>query len=322
MTRASGFDVDYDVVTIGESLGVFGTQEAGRLTSGRAFVFRIAGAESNLAIALQRLGLKTQWISALGQDEVGHAIQRELCAEGVSLRVHMDTEHPTATMVKVHRSAQAMTAMYFRSTSAYALAQQEDFAVEDAARTRCLHFSGISIGVSPGATAAIDQAIDIAKRNGALVSMDVNHRFTIWKDQAVAGSRLREFAARCDIVFASQEEAALLVGEGTPEQQAGALNDLGSEIAVIKLGAQGAMGRCAGRVEYRSALDVSVVDAVGAGDAFAGGFLASYLRGADFGRALANGNTVAAFAVTAPGDWENLPGPEELDLVSRTDMVR
>ncbi|MGP6178310.1 sugar kinase [Microbacterium sp. A196] len=320
--RAGSAGDDYDVVTVGESLGVFGTLEAGRLGSGREFVFRVAGAESNFAIAVQRLGLKAQWVSVLGNDDVGQAIRRELRAEGVAVKAAIDLEAATASMIKVHRSVHSMTATYFRSNSAFATATRERFDVDDVRRARCLHFSGISIAVSPGATEAIDAAIDEAREGGAMVSMDVNHRRAIWSDDETAGVHLRAFASRCDVLFASPEEAALIVGPGTPEQQAEALNDLGIETVAIKLGSQGALCRQDGRVEFRPALDVTVVDAVGAGDAFAGGFIAAYLRDADIGTALEYGNTVAAFAITARGDWENLPTPDEFDLIRCTDMVR
>lgn len=321
MSGSTGED-DYDVVTVGESLGVFGTLEAGRLGSGREFAFRVAGAESNFAIAVQRLGLKAQWISVLGNDDVGQAIRRELRAEGVAVKAATDPEAPTATMIKVHRSAQLMTATYFRSNSAFAGASRDRFDVDDVRRARCLHFSGISVAVSVGATAAIDAAIDEAREGGATVSMDVNHRTAIWSDDETAGAHLRAFAARCDVLFASPEEAELIVGPGTPEQQAEALNDLGIETVTIKLGSKGALCRQQGKTEFRPALDVAVVDVVGAGDAFAGGFIAAYLRGADIGTALESGNTVAAFSITARGDWENLPTPEEFNLIRQTDMVR
>lgn len=312
----------YDLVTIGETLGVFGTNKVGTLINGSAMTFRIAGAESNIAIGMSRLGKSTHWLSVLGNDPVAHVIRRELRAEGVVVSAATDPDHPTAVMMKVLRTGSLTSVQYFRENSAFAHSTPDSFDFSGLTQTRCFHFSGISLALGDGPVNAVRTGIEIARRHGALISFDLNYRSTMW-DRDKASSVLGEFIGLADIVFASPDEASLVVPLDDPVAMAQSVRERGAQISVIKLGPDGALAADAETHFTSSAIATPVVDVIGAGDAFASGFLSSWLDDSDLQKALSHGNRAAAFAISAPGDWDNLPNEQEFRMSDfTTDVIR
>ena len=127
---------------------------------------------------------------------------------------------------------------------------------------------------------------------------------------------------RSDLVFAGPHEAALVVpGAGGPEELAQGICDLGPGGAVIKLGAEGAYALLDGLSHRQPAVPVRVHDTVGAGDAFAAGYLAELLAGEPPERRLRTAAVLGAFAVSTAGDWEGLPRRSELELLDHHDDI-
>jgi 2-dehydro-3-deoxygluconokinase len=193
-----------------------------------------------------------------------------------------------------------------------------------------LHLTGITAALGPQPHAALNRAMEIARDSGTHVSFDVNHRCTLWPD-ATAAPVLRDLATAADLVFAGPEEAALLLGRTSPDKPtvnygrelAAALSALGPRTAVVKLGALGAVAAHEGALLHAPAHPVTVVDAVGAGDAFAGGYLFELLRGLPPMESLRTGNALGAAVSATAGDWEGLPTRAELaDRVPFTEVVR
>ncbi|TDN91555.1 sugar kinase [Microbacterium sp. BK668] len=308
-----------DIVTLGESLGVFAADGTGPLRHGRAVSFRIAGAESNVAIGMRRLGKSATWISVLGRDAIGAAIRRELRAEGVEV-LATESPDPTAVMVKTRKTPDINAVHYLRRNSAFARAGRDAFDLTPLRSARCFHFTGISLALGRGPVEALRQAVADARAAGAVVSMDFNVRRSLWVP-GETDELLAEFAAEADLVFASADEAAHLVRGDHEEALARALLHLGPSAAVVKLGARGALIATPEGVERAPAVSTTVVDAIGAGDAFAAGFLASWLDHSAPLAALRQANAVAAFAVASESDWENLPSPTDLSVFDDVDDV-
>ena len=183
-----------------------------------------------------------------------------------------------------------------------------------------LHLTGITPALGPGPLEAVEHAIDIARQSGTLVSFDVNYRATLWSAEQAAPV-LARIAAAVDLIFAGPEEAALILGwppaPGAPtvedgENLARGLAKLGPSTVVVKLGALGALGLTADTVHYAPAAAITVVDAVGAGDAFVAGYLSELVTGATIAECLAMGNTLGGAVCQQPGDWEGLPTRDEL----------
>jgi 2-dehydro-3-deoxygluconokinase len=168
-------------------------------------------------------------------------------------------------------------------------------------------------------------AIDIAHAHDVPVSFDVNYRARLWTPTE-AGPVLRDLVKQVDVLFAGEEEAALLStatgpATSTPDDLAREVAGLGPSQVVIKRGARGCVALVDGSWHHLDALRVPSVDPVGAGDAFVGGYLAELVSGRDAATRLATATAAGAFAVTVAGDWEGLPHRHELALLTSTDDV-
>ncbi|WP_292719036.1 sugar kinase [Microbacterium sp. 13-71-7] len=301
------------VVTFGETMGLAANETPGSIVTARAHTLSFGGADSNVAIALSRLGIPAIWISRLGIDPFGDLIERELRAEGVEVRATRDREHPTGFMLKQRRTTYTATVSYWRRNSAASFLSASDLPDDVLRDAAMLHVTGITPGLSESAQAATFDAIARARAAGVTVSFDVNHRDGVWSRET-ASPVYRRIAEAADIVFAGVEEAALLVAapDGGLES---AVSALGPDQVVIKRGADGATALIDGALLQQEAVPVEVVDTVGAGDAFVAGYLAAFLEGADPRGRLLQAVTTGALACTSRGDWEG--SPNRADLLSQ-----
>lgn len=311
-----------EVVTLGETMGVLSAEEIGPWRSGHRMTLGLAGAESNVAIGVSRLGHSVAWVGRVGDDPTGRLVLRELRAEGVDVsHAVLDPGAPNGFMLKAHRTTATTEVIYVRAGSAGSRLCADDVPVEVVASARVLHVTGISAALSPTARQAVVRAMSIALEHHVPVCLDINHRNALWSD-AEASAVLLELVADCTVVFASENEAALLVGNRTPEATATAIAALGPSHVVIKRGELGYAASIDGELFSGAAISVPVADTVGAGDAFVAGYLASWLDGATPTNALQTANLAGGFVVAVPGDWEGLPTRAELTaFATRTDPV-
>lgn len=306
------------VVTLGETMGLFAA--GGQGTAGDQFRLRIGGAESNVAIGLVRLGVPATWIGRVGADVAGDLITRELRAEGVQARSIVDASAPTGLMVKTRPYGSVTRVDYHRRGSAGSLLRSVDVDADLVRAADLLHITGITPALSASASAAVDYAVEVAVEAGIRISFDVNHRARLWADASYRDV-YRRLAARADVLFAGDDEAGLLVSGLTPESLARGLADLGPAQVVIKRGAAGCVALIDGKLFEVPAIPVTAVDTVGAGDAFAAGYLAELLAGLAPAERLATATRAGAFACLGHGDWESLPGRADLELTGNGDPV-
>ncbi len=303
-----------DVATLGETMVSFRTGTPLRL--GGTITMTMAGAESNVAIGLARLGHTVRWGGRVGADEVGMFILRTLRAESVAVdTVVVDSQRTTGLMLAERRVAEVSRVSYYRSGSAGSALTPADAAACLAETPRILHITGITPALSSSAAKAVSTAIDLAGKAGVLVSVDVNYRSSLWT-RPEARSVLSRLVRRAQIVIASQDELGLVVTDpGNEPSAAQELAASGVTQLVIKRGARGATLWHEGVAHHQAASPVTVRDTIGAGDAFTAGYLSGVLDGLDPAVALRRGTVVAAFAVATVGDWEGLPARDELTLI-------
>lgn len=317
----AGFEKKIDVVTLGETMALMKTEAAGPLAHASSLGLGIGGAESNVAIALSRLEVPVTWIGRLGADSLGDLVSRELRAEGVQMVCRRDSEAPTGLMIKERRTTQSVKVWYYRSGSAGSRLNPDDIPAEKIESARLLHLTGITPALSGTAAAAVQFALDCAKKAGTLVSFDINYRSALWP-RDIAATAFLHLISQADVVFAGADEAAMVVGEaGTTLELASRLSLLGPSEVIIKLGAAGCLA-LVDSVEYQqAAIPVHVVDTVGAGDAFVAGYLSELLRGAAVDERLMLAVRTGAFACMVSGDWEGLPKRSDLALLDAVDPV-
>ncbi|MCU1532989.1 MAG: sugar kinase [Arthrobacter sp.] len=321
-----------ELLTFGESM--VSLRSAGPLSVGGSLDMHVAGAESNVAVGVARLGHRVTWAGVVGADPQGEYILRQLRSEGIGLQHRVDTVRSTGVMFLEQRTADVTRAFYYRAGSAGSTLSREDLDRALTAGARILHLTGITAALSPEARKAVEYAAERAAAEGIEVSLDVNYRSKLWsRDEARAV--LMPLARHASIVIASDDELGLVAtaaGAGSPataDAGAGAANaaetamaaellDRGVREVVVKRGAAGAgVHTAAGRWET-PAVPVTSIDTVGAGDAFTAGYLSALLDGGDVAARLQRGALAGAFAVSTAGDWEGLPRTEELALLRTT----
>ncbi|MEV0212044.1 sugar kinase [Micromonospora sp. NPDC050695] len=302
---APGGSPPVEVATVGETMVVLCPAPGEPLEDAERVAVSVGGAESNVAGYLARLGHRAAWVSRVGDDPFGRAVVRHVAATGVRVdHVTVDPAAPTGLYVK--DPGPAGTAVhYYRAGSAASRMDTGTLADPRLAGARVLHLSGITPALSPSCRALAEHAVTDRPLPGALVSFDVNHRARLWPAEQAAPV-LRDLADRSDLVFVGQDEAYALWGTTDPAAVRRLLP--GPETVVVKDGALGAtaLRRDAGPV-FVPAPRVAVVEPVGAGDAFAGGYLAGLLRGLDPTRRLRLGHLVAAQVLGSIGDNAPLP---------------
>lgn len=294
-----------DVLCIGESMALFVPAESGPPDQVRKWVRTIGGAESNVACHLPALGFASAWVSAVGDDPFGRALVREIAAAGVDVSaVVIDQTRPTGLYIK-ESGAQGSPVRYYRKGSAASGMDAELLGKLDLDGVRVIHLSGITPALSDGCLELVRALMD-RPRGETLVSFDVNFRPALWagRDPSV----LAELAARADIVLAGDDEAVRVWGTGDPAR----LREVvpGPKALVVKHGEHGAtLVEGDSAPLFAPALQVDVVEPVGAGDAFAAGFLAATLRGDDPATRLRRGHLQAA-ATLLTHDDVGTPLPE------------
>jgi 2-dehydro-3-deoxygluconokinase len=316
-------DGDGGLVTLGETLGLLVAEDVGPLSLARGMRLSMGGAESNVAIGVARLGVAATWIGRLGDDPVGDLIERQLLAERVRCLVRRDPA-PTAIMLRERRTGTVAGVSYYRHGSAGSHLQPADLPDGVVQQAGLLHLSGITPALGPEPAETVREAMRRARQAGVPVSVDFNFRSRLW-DAASAAPVFRELAAGADILFAGDDEAriALECGASTgPDVLVDELAALGPSEVLIKLGRRGALARIGEEVIEVPAVPVHAVDTVGAGDAFVAGYLASRLLGRGVRDRLSTAAIAGAFAVTVPGDWEALPRPHELSLLTAEEDVQ
>jgi 2-dehydro-3-deoxygluconokinase len=309
-----------EVVTLGETMALLCAPGIGPLRHAANLNVSFGGAESNLAIGLARLGHRAAWVGRTGADEFGAIVRRGIAAEGVDCRAIVDPAAPTGLMVKARRTQTVTHVSYYRSGSAGSRLAPHDVDAALLAAARVVHLTGITPALSASARAAVRFAVATAREARVAISIAVNYRRTLWSPDA-ATAELTDLIALADIVFASEAEAGMLVPEGSAEELAAGLAALGPRQVLVTRGADGACAIIDGVPLTAAARTVVAVDPVGAGDAFAAGYLSSLLDGEPPAARLERGILAGAFAVTVPGDWEGLPSRADLALAVSTASV-
>lgn len=309
-----------DVVTLGETMALVAAPEIGLLRHATSLRLSCGGAESNVAVGVARLGHRVAWIGRVGADEFGVMVRRMLAAEGVEARVRVDPDAPTGLMVKYRRTNTVTQVLYYRKSSAGSRLDRSDVDPELVGSARVLHLTGITPALSQTARDAVGYAVEVAAEAGVTVCLDLNYRSKLWSPEQ-AGPVLAGLVARADILFATEPEARLVVDGTGPAELGRALAELGPGQVVIKRGALGAVAVVDGEALEVLPYPVTEVDPVGAGDAFAAGYLSTLLDGGGPVKRLDTGALAGAFAVTVPGDWEGLPHPTDLELLRAQEGV-
>ncbi len=294
----------FDVTSLGETMLRLSVPLGIRLDDARAFDVEVGGAESNVCLALARLGRRCGWISRLPDHTLGGAVLRVLRADGVDVSAvkRVPNERVGTYFIEYATQPRAIQVIYDRADSAAAHMSVDDVDWDYLLNARMLHLTGITAALSDSCYEVLVQVIRRARTAGVMVSFDVNYRAKLW-DAATAGAKLRPLVAKADILFCKSADATLLFGCGgeARELMLGLKALTRAHAIFCTFSERGAALLIGEEFIAQPALPVQIVDRIGSGDAFAAGALDGVLDG-DLRDGLRRGVALAAIALAQHGD--------------------
>lgn len=300
------------LIAIGETMALIAPARPEPLATTQDVRLLIGGAESNVAIHAAQLGVTSAWVGAVGDDPLGVRVRDEVASHGVDVSwVTTDSQAPTGVYFK----DPGRGVLYYRRGSAASAMTPVTIAEVPLEQADLVHVSGITPALSPTCAALVDSVIDRATASDGILSFDVNHRAALWQS-GDAGPALLAFARRADLVFVGLGEAEGLWGTADADAVRALIPE--PALLVVKDGDVGATEyERRGRVDVRTfapAIRTEVVEAVGAGDAFAAGYLVAHLNGAAAEERLIAGHRRAHLVLQSTGDLPpDFPTPTDKD---------
>lgn len=288
------------LIAIGETMALVAPARPEPLATTQEVRLLIGGAESNVAIHAAQLGIPTAWVSAVGDDALGTRVLDEVASHGVDVGwVATDPQAPTGVYFK----DPGRGVLYYRRGSAASAMTPDSLADVPLEHADVVHVSGITPALSDSCAALVDSVIDRVAAGDGVLSFDVNHRPALWQPGA-ASPALLALASRADLVFVGLDEAERLWGTADADAVRSLLPE--SALLVVKdadIGATEYERRDGADVRtFAPAIKTEVVEAVGAGDAFAAGYLSAHLNGAAADERLLAGHRRAHLVLQSTGD--------------------
>ncbi len=300
----------FDFVSLGESMLRLSVPTGHRLDDTRVLDMELAGAESNVSVALARLGRRTGWVSRMPDHALAQAILRALRSDGVDVSAVncVPDERLGTYFIEYATPPRSTQVIYDRADSAASHMTTADIDWDYLLDTRVLHLTGITAALSDNCYDLLGEAIQRAHAAGVRVSFDVNFRAKLWS-AATAGEKLRPLIAQADILLCKGADAVSLFGcQGEPRKLMTQLKALTHATAVFcTFGEEGAAVLSGDDFVTQPALPVQIVDRIGSGDAFAAGVLDGCLSRDDYSistlrEGLQRGVALAAIALSQFGD--------------------
>ena len=295
-----------DLFTFGESLSVFISSDTDSVMSATKFERVTAGAEVNVAVAISRLGLKAQYFSRFGNDQLGSVMLADIESEGVDVSLAKRVDSFTGAMVRNPGKSAPVEISYLRKGSAASTIEPSDILDLYISSTRWLHATGITCAISESGAKTVKHALEKAAQLKIKSSFDLNIRRKLWSEDA-ARKVLEPLARDVELLIGGEDEYQVVFGQVEPKQILAEVNKRGCKIAVMTKGDQKMRFSIDGNYEEITPPKVVAVDPVGSGDAFTGGVIAGLLSGMSTTQALEQGSICGALVASMFGDWTGIP---------------
>ncbi|MFD2670173.1 carbohydrate kinase family protein [Marinicrinis sediminis] len=261
------------------------------------------GSPSNIAMNVKKLGIQSMVASAVGEDGLGTFLIQHLQEAGIDTSCVQQVDHATS-MVLVTKSQDSPVPIFYRGADYYlAFTPSLSAAIANA---KIVHFSCWPISMQP-ARHTIEQMLEAARQQQALVCFDPNYHPMIWQRGENGIEYVKSMIGKADIVKPSEDDAERLFGPDTPENQVRKFLALGAKLVIMTLGREGALVSNGQETERFETLATEVVDTTGAGDAFWSGFYTGITTGQTIREALQLGFAVSAYKLKYTGAVVDLP---------------
>jgi 2-dehydro-3-deoxygluconokinase len=312
-----------DLITVGESMLRLSVPPDALLTDSPQFNVHIAGTESNVAVAVARMGYRARWLSRLTDNMLGARMVRELSSYGVDCSQVAWTHEDRIGTYYLEFGAQPRPTqiIYDRAHSAASKMGPNTFDVAQLGEARILHLTGITPALSVSCYDLIARWIEQTQQQNVKLVFDVNYRALLWSPE-VAAAKLSPLLEMVDVLICGQQDAATVFRlNGEPEQVLRALQDrFGVRRVAMTVGQAGAMALDGQKLNTIDGYPVEMVDRIGAGDAFAAGVISGLLEN-DFALGLRYGVAMSALQLTLSGDLFRL-GRADVERLMESGIAR
>lgn len=294
----------FDVLAIGRSgVDVYPLQTGVGLEDVDSFGKFLGGSAANVAVAAARLGNRTALVSGVGADPFGRFVAAELARLGVDNRfVTVHDEYPTPVTFCEIFPPDHFPLYFYRKPSAPDLQIRADELDLDAVRSARLYWSTVTgLSEEPSRSthfAAWEARSGEAGNRAPLTVLDLDYRPMFWETPAAATDQVQRALGYITVAVGNREECAIAVGETNPHKAADALLDLGVELAIVKQGPKGVLGKTRRSSVTVPPNEVDVVNGLGAGDAFGGSLIHGLLRGWPLEKTLRYANAAGAIVAS------------------------
>lgn len=305
----------YDVLAMGRSSIDLYAHEIGRpMAEVKSFDAYVGGCPTNVSVGTRRLGLRSVLLTAVGDDQVGEFVTAFLAREQVVTEfIPRKPGHRTSAVVLTIMPPDRFPLTFYRDNCADRELTADDVARAPIGESRVVFLTGTGLSHEP-ARAATFAAASIARDAGVPIVVDLDYRADQWDSATTFAGQLQKLLDSATLAVGTEEELAAATGTQDVAGGAAALFECGIQALVLKRGARGS-------TVFRAGLDpadvapfpIEVLNVLGAGDAFASGFLYGFLQGWPLERAARMGNACGAIVVTRHGCANFMPTLDEVN---------
>ncbi len=310
------------LVTFGETMVRLSTAPGERLETAEQLAFRIGGAESNVAIAAQRLGTETTWTSKLPYSPLGRRVTGEIQSHGVQTDVvwdRRDEARQGAYYLEYGSAPRGTSVIYDRANASVTTATAAELPTGTIREADVFFTTGITPALSETLSETVTDLLTTARNGGTTTAFDLNYRSKLWTPEA-ARSAYESLFEHIDLLFVPERDAhEVLDLDGSARDIARSLASTHDvETVIVTRGEEGALALDGDTVVEQPTYETETVDPIGTGDAFVGGFLTEWIADASIETALETGAATAALKRTIDGDLAVVT-PEEVAAVRDSD---
>jgi 5-dehydro-2-deoxygluconokinase len=303
----------YDLLCMGRSsIDLYSNDIGAPFEEITSFAALVGGCPTNISVGTRRLGLKSALLTGVGNDRVGDFVLNFLKKEGVETKyIPVKDGHRTSAVLLGIQPPDKFPLIYYRDNNADIELTIDDVLASPVEDCRLLLISGTGLSKEPSRSAT-QFAAEVAAQAGATVVLDIDYRPDQWHDVRAFGITTRVTLPLVDIAIGTEDEILAATGAANADEAVSRLLRGIRKAVVFKRGGDGSIVYTTdGGVYDAPPFSVNVLNVLGAGDAFASGFIYGYLQGWDWAKAARMGNANGAIVVTRQGCANDMPTQQE-----------
>jgi 5-dehydro-2-deoxygluconokinase len=305
-----------EVITMGRvGIDLYPEQIGATLAEVRTFAKSLGGSATNVAVAAARLGRRAAVITKVGKDGFGDYVRRALGEFGVDARwVSTDPVLRTPIVFCEVHPPDRFPLLFYREPKAPDMnLTTADLDLAAIAAAPLFWTTGTGFSDEPSRTATL-AALD-ARKGREITVHDLDHRPMFWRSGDDARRWAREALRRATVVVGNTDEVEMATGVRDPRGAAAALLELGPRLAIVKRGGEGAYARTARDEVTVPAVEIPVLNGLGAGDAFGGALCHGLLAGWPLARTLGVANAAGAIVASRLACADAMPTLGEIEAL-------